>query len=363
MAIALPSNSINLKIGKSKSTGFLGNILTGFQEGIGNEFARQYTGGLNQGLEGKLFKFFKHNGARQGRFASNVASSVVSSPEKIQQFGLDKFFNIADIYLEGLKSQKNFSSVGVEIAREIFNPEPFKQQFRKAIAKSYDSVKNSVSEISSKVGIGATRDRKLSQAGYQELIKTVRNGSTPEIQVDPNAEEVVLVVGGFAGKKGRSGSTFAKQIAGMNPDSKSQYVGVRNDFTDVVNVREAYGGTEAGQIESIRKILRMFQQVHKLGYNPDGVKLAAQTLKIQQQNPDKMIKLAGYSGGGYVVEDAMKLLRQFGADMSKIQGKGIATPNLPGSTKQEGFNKTGSSDFIMPKNLRSLKIKQNKKDK
>ncbi len=161
------------------------------------------------------------------------------------------------------------------------------------------------------MGIGASRDRKLANAGYDELLKTLRDGSTKDIQVDPNAEEVVLVVGGFAGRKGRSGSTFAKQIAGMNPDSKSQYVGVRNDFTDVVDVREAYGGTEEGQIESIRKIMRMFQQVHKLGYNPDAVKLAVQTLKIQQQNPDKMIKLAGYSGGGYVVEDAMKLLKQF----------------------------------------------------
>lgn len=100
--------------------------------------------------------------------------------------------------------------------------------------------------------------------------------------------------------------------------------------------------------------MRMFQQVHKLGFNPDAVKLAAQTLKIQQQNPDKMIKLAGYSGGGYVVEDAMKLLKQFGADMSKIQGKGIATPNLPGSSKTEGFNKTlGEADNIFE--INSLK--------
>lgn len=344
----------SLSASKSAARGFLGNAVTGFQEGVGNELARQYVEGVDQGLEGRLFKFYKNNGVRQGKFAGRVAEGVAKSPEAIQRFGLNKFFDAADIYFEGLKNKKDTRTIGIEIAKEIFNPKPFKRQFQQTIALSYDSVKSSVDRIRSKVGIGQMRDRKLSKAGYNELLKTLRGDSVKDIQVDPNAEEVVLVVGGFAGKKGRSGSTFAKQIAGMNPSSKSQYVGVRNDFTDVVNVREAYGGTEAGQIESIRKIMRMFKEVHKLGYNPDAIKLAAQTLRLQQQNPDKMIKLAGYSGGGYVVEDAMKLLKQFGADMSLIQGKGIATPNLPGSTKQSGFNKTlGEQDNIFE--INSLK--------
>ena len=345
---------------KKISKNFLGNVVTGFQEGIGNSLANKYVGGLNEGLKGKLFNFFQSSGNRQGEIVTKGINFVADSPEKIQQFGLNKFFDISDIYLEGLKSKKDIKEIGIDIAKELFNPQPFKEQFQKIIDQSVNSAKSIPQLLKNKLdftkGVSKTRAKKLEREGYEKLIKTLRDKSNPvdNIDVNEDTEEIVLVVGGFAGKRGRSGDTFAKQIASMSQDNKTQYVGVRNKFTDVVNVREAYGGTESGQIESIRKILRMFQEVHKLGFNPDAVKLAAKTIKLQQQNPELPIKLAGYSGGGYVVEDAMKLLQLFGADMSKIQGKGIATPNLPGSVKSKDYQKTlGENDPIFE--INSLK--------
>ena len=103
----------SLSVSKSATRGLFDNAITGFQEGIGNELARQYTGGIDKGLEGKLFKFFENNGIRQGRFAGRIGSSVAKAPEAIQQFGLDKFFDVADIYFEGLKNKEDTRTIGV----------------------------------------------------------------------------------------------------------------------------------------------------------------------------------------------------------------------------------------------------------
>lgn len=120
-----------------------------------------------------------------------------------------------------MKSKKDLTSIGIDIAKKIFDPKPFKEYLSKAIDKSVSTVKDQAADISRKVGVGATRERKLADNGYKELLKTVRDDKTKNIEVNSDAEEVVLVVGGFAGKKGRSRATFAKQIEGMNPNSKS----------------------------------------------------------------------------------------------------------------------------------------------
>ncbi|MDJ0591112.1 MAG: hypothetical protein QNJ72_14140 [Pleurocapsa sp. MO_226.B13] len=91
----------SLSVSKSATRGLFDNAITGFQEGIGNELARQYTGGIDKGLEGKLFKFFENNGIRQGRFASRIGSSVAKRIKSCSKIWLKLYNKVSNMYIYG----------------------------------------------------------------------------------------------------------------------------------------------------------------------------------------------------------------------------------------------------------------------
>ncbi|MDJ0900248.1 MAG: peptidoglycan DD-metalloendopeptidase family protein [Xenococcus sp. MO_188.B8] len=195
---------------------------------------------------------------------------------------------------------------------------------------------------------GNLRRARLSTEGQAALEKTIRERNFDEIAVQQGVDTLVAVIGGYAGNGGRSGQIFANQLKTIAPEDRTQYIGLTNEFTDVIRVEEFNEGGIEGREKSLTRILDMFAQVHQLGYNPDAVKAAAEIIQLQQQNPELNIKIAGYSGGGYVAEDLIKLLEDYGADLSKISVMGIGTPKLPGRIESANYEQVlGEHDPVL----------------
>ena len=212
-----------------------------------------------------------------------------------------------------------------------------RQNIQQNIQDGYDSVNV----------IGRVREARIKDKGQKRLQKELKNKPYKQIDVKEGTETVVAVVGGFAGTGGTSGTNFANKISGIVKDDSVQYVGLNNQFTDVIRQDEAYSGTSEGQQLSIARILNMFAKVQQIGYNPDAIEAAAKIIDLQASNPDLNIKVAGYSGGGFVAEDIIRLLTDYGADLSRISAMGIGTPELPGEVKTEGLKKVfGDEDNI-----------------
>ncbi|MEM9271524.1 MAG: tape measure protein [Cyanobacteria bacterium P01_F01_bin.143] len=191
------------------------------------------------------------------------------------------------------------------------------------------------------------RAARLTTEGQADLNRRLDSEDYDNIEVREGTENIIAVIGGYAGVKGKSGQNFANKIGGIIQDDTTQYIGLTNEFTDVVQPGE--------QIEdSVGKVAAMFAEVHRLGYNPDSTKAAAEIIKLQEQNPDLNIKIAGYSGGGYVAEDVIRLLQDYGANMDNIEVMGVGTPDLPGGIDTEGFNRIlGERDPVL--NIDELK--------
>lgn len=205
--------------------------------------------------------------------------------------------------------------------------------------------------------IAKNRKAKLRDRGGKEVNRKLRDGNFKPINLKEGTETAVLVTGGFSGAKGRSGAKFAKQLNELVDDGgKTQYVGVRNPFTDVLDAEDV---RNPDATKSMPKILDMFAQTHELGYNPDATEIAAQVMDLLAKNAQLKVKVAGYSGGGYVAEDVIELLKSQGADMKRVEVMGVGTPQLPGGVKNKEFRKVmGKQDPVMM--ARQLKQLNNK---
>ncbi|MEM7756560.1 MAG: peptidoglycan DD-metalloendopeptidase family protein [Cyanobacteria bacterium P01_A01_bin.40] len=196
--------------------------------------------------------------------------------------------------------------------------------------------------------IAKNRRAKLRDRGGQELKRKLDSQDYRQIKLKEETQTAILVSGGFSGARGRSGAKFAKGLNELVDDETTQYIGVRNPFTDVFSPDDVRNPDSE---KMIPQILDMFGEVHKLGYNPDAVEIAAQVMDLLKQNPNLNVKVAGYSGGGYVMEDVMELLQSQNVDMSRVQLMGVGTPNLPGGIKNRDFQKVlGAKDPVVAAN-------------
>jgi len=163
--------------------------------------------------------------------------------------------------------------------------------------------------------IAKSRRNKLRTKGLDKVQEIVSTQDFESLNVREEAETAVLVIGGFSGAKGKSGKSFAAKIGQITNDKKTHYLGVDNEYTDIFTSEEI---GDLDPLDQSNRILGMFADVHKKGYNPDAVKIASQAIDLQERNPELNIKIAGYSGGGYVAEDVLELLEAYGADLSKM---------------------------------------------
>ena len=237
------------------------------------------------------------------------------------------------------------SQLNASIAEIKTNFNAYIQAINEAITNLQQSILDSLNPGNL---VGNVRASRLTTEGQAELQKTLQNQEYNPIAVNEGVETLVAVIGGYAGMQGRSGQLFANKLANIYPEDKTQYVGLTNQFSDVISAEEFDPQNEENARENISRILKMFSEVHQKGYNPDAVKAAAEIIRLQEQNPELKIKVAGYSGGGYVAQDVIKLLEDYGANLDRIEVMGIGTPNLPGGVRTEGFDQIlGENDPIL----------------
>ena len=196
--------------------------------------------------------------------------------------------------------------------------------------------------------VAKARRNKLRDRGSEALNRKLERKDFKPINLKEGTETAVLVSGGFSGAKGRSGATFAKQLNEVVADDKTQYVGVRNPFTDVLDAEDIRNPDPQ---KSIPKIIDMFARTHQKGYNPDAVNIAAQIIDLLGKDPNLKVKFGGYSGGGYIAEDVIELLKAKGVDLSRVETLGVGTPQLPAGIKNREFKKVlGDNDPVMNAN-------------
>lgn len=180
---------------------------------------------------------------------------------------------------------------------------------------------------------------------------------------DPNLqgkENVIFTIGGFQRQSGKSGDTLASQLTPfINPDN-TVMMPVRNTFMDkrrghkegdwAVEIAEQFkpiiDGIDPTLFPIIEKQLRGFGstadnvaknlQSFVRGVNPDAERLAGINYAIQRNNPDLKAGAVGFSGGGYPVEQAVRLSEILGTPMTGA-GLGVPLTGLTPSAKTGQF--------------------------
>jgi|GEM_PF-5356712 len=126
------------------------------------------------------------------------------------------------------------------------------------------------------------RAARLTTEGQADLNRRLDRDDYDDIQVREGTENIVAVIGGYTGMQGKSGQQFANKIGGIVQDDTTQYVGLTNEFTDVVQPNDAFK-------DMAGKVTGMFAEVHRLGYNPDSTKAAAEIIKLQEEGFNRIL--------------------------------------------------------------------------
>jgi tape measure domain-containing protein len=196
--------------------------------------------------------------------------------------------------------------------------------------------------------LAKARAAKISGKPQEQAITKLNTRDFERFNLKSATKTAVVVVNGLGGEGGNSGVTMANSLAKMTNDPNTQFFGGKNPHTDTFT-REQLEGEDVEKVAemSIKHVAKLFYEAHALGVNQDSIEIAAQTLDMQQQNPDLDIKLLGNSFGGYIVEDVIALLKVMGADMKRIKAIAVGTPELPGGIKNSQFQKyLGENDGV-----------------
>ena len=205
-------------------------------------------------------------------------------------------------------------------------------QFGTQIAKGFEkSIKKNIglsfTSFGQNVGTGVTdpkqavkdtiKARRDWQVRKESAKQAVDLAKSQEVNVDPNKLNI-FTVGGIAGKGGES-SKFRKRALELSYGKENiKVVPVSNPNTDASVERNK--NSFQFQIETATKLL---QNLLIRGYNPDAVKMASQVISAKQKNPKIKILLEGGSQGGFIVEEAIQILKEVG--ITDVKGVGICS--------------------------------------
>jgi hypothetical protein len=157
--------------------------------------------------------------------------------------------------------------------------------------------------------------------------------------IDP-AKPNYFAVGGNAGTSGRAGSKVKRVIEKQIGRKSANIIPVETPNTDAtVSAKE---NIFLFMLQSYGKYI---QNSLIRGRNPDAVKLAAQVIAAQRENPDADIRMIGHSAGGTVVEEAAAILEKAG--IKDVGGVGVGTPDLGIGYKTKQYKSViGKDDHI-----------------
>ena len=224
-----------------------------------------------------------------------------------------------------------------KLAIEFYNTQdPSKAQ---ELAEQLLKVSNSMRQIAMSPIDTFANARKELKSG-ESIAKARKQSAT--VQLDEKAvseaEKIVFVSGGFAGKQGEGSKEIAENLQPKLEDGVL-VIPIANKATDLsTSIKDnplKWAGEAAAQ--TVGQGLS--------GTNEDSVSMLAAVIKARELNPNAQIDLLGYSAGGFVSEGATRLANQAGIE--NIKGVAIATPSMVGTTQMDNFSRyIGENDPI-----------------
>lgn len=169
-----------------------------------------------------------------------------------------------------------------------------------------------------------------------EILEQKRAKDSAKVVTD-DTKEFLIVTGGYAGARGLSGKRLATDIRKDLPDS-SEVIWTKNSDTDLP--KEVMGDAT----EKAKALLMSLNKPNLRGYSKDAVEMAAQGLAAVERNPEITIKLIGESGGGFVAEEAAKILQMMG--VKNVQYLGVGTPDFVGRLNAPGQKMMSPDEYL-----------------
>ena len=332
-------NQIDKSVKRNKTNG----ILQGIQQGIGNEIAR--------GINKQVKESFGFRIAGLGKIATETISKPVNfiakdNPE-LKAY-LDKQVdragkNLRAFYLEigaaavdSLERTLPLNSP-MKTAEDFFRtykPDINLSEFTANFKSSFESeLKDLTTSVFSQTKLKTIlkpvdrflrdfRTENLKTSGLDlvqkraaEILNQKRVKNSANL-VTENTQELIIASGGYAGARGLSGAALAKDFNKEQVPGR-QAIWIKNEDSDIP--ADSDESSKAAMLSLAKPILR--------GFSKDAVEMAAQAYAASFKNPEVKIKLVGESGGGFVAEEASKML-----DLLNVKNDfiGTGTPNFIG---------------------------------
>ncbi len=189
--------------------------------------------------------------------------------------------------------------------------------------------------------------KNVSEIGkFKQNLETTKEGKKKNLSIasqeaptviSPETKELYITVGGYArDSTASSGIRIAGDIASKTGEETSA-IGIRNPDTDL------NPETLGNPVSTQQNILKSLAKPNLRGYSEDAVEMAAQALSALMVNPEIKIKFVGESGGGFVAEEATKLMQMLGYE-KQVEGAAFGTPNLIGGLNPKNYKKFISKD-------------------
>lgn len=291
-------------------------VMRGFYEGIGGSYSQQISIGLVSNIERELGRSLSSVGEDIGKYFTGVAKR--SGNAFVQRLGVE----------DGLAGLKPIAKELKILIDDIIDPQLLSSKLNvveKRLFKLLDNIsrlkvdKSDFLGIADAVkGVGEVPQTGLKQR-RERTLREVANQIKAEYKPGEKSEDltgkdfITLVSGGFAGAKGKSSRMVALKLQKLLGD-RAYTEGVENTATDVTASIQDLGVprwlSEAG--------LKIASHNVKSGINPDAIKMATRAYQLHKDNPDKQVRLAGFSAGGFVAHDAMELLKQMGVPAKAV---------------------------------------------
>lgn len=353
-------NNIARNTGKSVPTA-LRSISTGFFEGIGGSLKTSVAGAITNQLgdlgaattkvtEGLIYPI---------RYLKELAGDLIDFTKLKSPFegAVEDVFSIFNEYFE--KANKQKISPEQAFIKFIQNPfEALDEELKGKVKESFNNLKTNIKKnlvgvegvISTDVGETFRRRREgriaTSAEAAQELAIELAKTDKEINKLKGSLKELIIVTGGNALKGGRSGLDVQRSLKGLTDKSQTAVINVENKFSDPRDVSADTPGSKKLFDTFYTGVIRRLEAAIVKGYNPDAIEIAAKAVAAKMKNPDIEINLVGYSEGGRVVEEAIRILKEIGIE---AKGTGVGTPELGyelGLSQKEFEAFLGQSDLV-----------------